>query len=214
MLKTNNSSPYFILSSGSYGLGFMLHVTHLYLFIATQPLFHLFSYKFLLPISCFFRYFRMVKNLNSTLQEIMQQSGLQKRVVTLRQVEPLFHKNLLTLFISFKGRSTQRLLRFHNYGRLIQILGCISGKHCVPYSKLNHSRFANCTTSLQVMQYASNRMKMRGCVKWKLTLYYTQKIQMDLMNSLNSLRFCFMQLYIICFSVLICGNSHKSYPNC
>lgn len=52
ILKPNNSSSYSVVSSGSYVPEFMLHVIHLYLFIAAQPLFHLFLYKFLFILCC------------------------------------------------------------------------------------------------------------------------------------------------------------------
>lgn len=52
ILKRNNSSSYSVVSSGSYVPEFMLHVIHLYLFIAAKPLFHLFLYKFLFILCC------------------------------------------------------------------------------------------------------------------------------------------------------------------
>lgn len=107
-LKWYNSSPHSVLSSGAFALEFMLHVTHLYLFIAAQPLFHLFLYKFEISLS-----------LSPPLASCCSLwiAWRRKKCYGTRCGRRSLHKR----------RSTQRLLRLHNYGGLLQVLGGFPG---------------------------------------------------------------------------------------
>lgn len=90
----------------------MLHVFRLYLFVATEPLFHLFSYKSLFLSFSILRFLRTIKN------------------ASIQRWRRKYNRTGCRRGSLHQGRSAQWVLRFHNYGRLIQILGRISGKNC------------------------------------------------------------------------------------